>query len=118
MPEASTTIEALDRRLDDLVAVRRRARTDVDGLDLGAEFLAIRRDLLQRLGAARRQHNIAASAGKHLRRERAERSRSAGDDRGLAFDVEERERIFQEVFGHDISTCFQTCHAPRRRGTQ
>ena len=55
---------------------------------LAPRLLAIGRDLFQRLGAARRQHQIAAGAGKHLRRERAERSRSAGDDRGFAFDVE------------------------------
>ena len=80
--------EALHRGFDDLVAVRRRARPHVDGLDLGAELLAIGRDLFQRLGAARRQHDIAAGAGQHLRRERAERAGGAGDDRGLAFDVE------------------------------
>ena len=84
----STPPNAFHRRSHDLVAVRRRARAHVDGLDLGAEFLAFGRDLLQRLGAARGEHEIAAGAGKHLRRERAERPGRAGDDRGLAFDVE------------------------------
>ena len=35
---------------------------------------------------------------------RAEGARRAGDDGGLALDVEQRERVFQEGFGHFVSS--------------
>src|SRR5262249_41562020 len=45
---------------------------------------------------------------------------SAGDDCGLAADVEQRERIFQDVFGHDLLAMTDVPHRslPRTRGRE
>ena len=111
MPEAThqdiDAAEPLDRRLDDLVAVRLRARAHVDGFDLAAELLAFRRDLLQRLGAARREDDDCSRRRRALRGERAERAGRAGDDRGLAAHVEQGQRVFQEIFSDmGYALCF------------
>ena len=88
--------EFLDRRLDDRVAVRLGAGAHGDDLGLAAELLAFGGDLLQLGGIAGRKHDIGAGAGEHLRGQRAERAGRAGDDRGLAADIEQRERDFSE----------------------
>ncbi len=61
-------------------------------------------DRLERIGAAGGKHQVAAGAGEHLGGERTERAGGAGHDRGLAAHVEQGERIFQEIFGHDRLT--------------
>jgi hypothetical protein len=86
--------EALDRGLHHLAAIFSRAWPNVDGLDLGAELLAIGRDLLEGLQRTGRQHEIAAGARQHLGGQRPERARRAGHDGGLAANVEQGERIF------------------------
>ena len=50
-------------------------------------------DLVERLLAAGDQDDLGAGAGEHLGGERAERAGGADDDRHLAGDVEQRERI-------------------------
>src|SRR5262249_61684705 len=66
-----------------------------------SQLLAGGRGLFQCTGVVGAEPDVGAGAGEHLRRQRPERAGAAGDDRGLAADVEQRERIFQEVFGHD-----------------
>ena len=62
----------------------------------------MRRDFLQLGGIVGADHDIGPGTGEHLGSERPERAGSAGDDRRLAADVEQGERILQEVlFGHD-----------------
>src|SRR5262249_25875299 len=73
-----------------------------DRRDLAAKLLARGRDFLQFGGVAGAEHDVGAGAGEHLRRQRAERAGGAGDDRGFAADVEQRERILQKVLGHDL----------------
>ncbi len=105
--------ERLHRGIDDLVAIGFRARPHRHDLDLAAERVAFRRDLLQRLGAAGRDHDIGAGARQHLRRHRAERARRAGDDGGLALHAEQRQRVFQEIVGH-VLLCTYSVTSPLR----
>src|SRR5262249_27780667 len=58
-------------------------------------------DLFQFIGAARCQNDIGAGAGQRFRCKCAEGASRAGDQRRLALDIEQRQRILQEVFGHD-----------------
>ncbi len=83
---------------------------------LPPQRLAFGGDLLQFVGIAGRKHDIGAGAGQHLRGERAERARRAGDDRGLAADVEQRERVLQKVFGHGSTHLARCAPSPRLRG--
>ena len=92
--------EFVDCGLDQLVAIGFRIRPDRDALDLGAERFAFGRGLLQFVRLAGGNHEIGAGTGQHLRGKRAERPGRTGDDRGLALDVEQGERIFQKCFGH------------------
>ena len=92
--------ERLHRGIDDAVAIGFRRRPHRHGLDLAAELGAFLRDFIERIGAAGGDHDIGAGAGQHLRRHRAERTRRAGDDRGLALHAEQRQRVFQIFVGH------------------
>src|SRR5262249_13930323 len=58
------------------------------------------RHLLELGRVAGGEHHVGAGGGQHFRGERAERAGRAGDDRGLAADVEQRQGILQDVFGH------------------
>ena len=69
---------------------------------LAAERLAFGCDFFQFVLLARRQHHVGAGAGQGLGRQRAEGARRAGDNGGLALDVEQRERVFQKGFGHSV----------------
>jgi hypothetical protein len=95
--------ERLDRRLNDRVAIRFRTWPLGDDLGLPAELLAFGRDLLQFARVVGTQHHIGSGAGKDLRRHRTERTGGTGDDCGLAANVEERERVLQEIFRHYIA---------------
>src|SRR5262245_54584611 len=93
--------ECLDRRIDNRLAIRLRARPLGHRRGFAAELFAGGRDFLQFGGIVGAEHDVGAGAGEHLRRQRAERAGGTGGDRGLAADVEQGERIFQKVFGHD-----------------
>ena len=92
--------EALLRGGNDLVAMHGRTRTQIDALDFGAEFFAFPGNLRECIAATGRNDEITTGAGQHLCSQRSERTGRAGDDRGLAFDIEQRQRIFQKIFGH------------------
>ena len=95
--------EFFDRRPHDRIAIGRRARPLGDDLGLAAERLAFGGDLLQLARVVRTKHHVGAGTSEDLRRHGTERAGGAGDDRGLAADVEERERVLQEVFRHRIA---------------
>jgi len=64
--------------------------------DLGAQFL-------QAFGAARRQHHLGASLGKHLGEAGAESARCAGDHRDLAFEIKfDTHNFLLELFCLDV----------------
>src|SRR5262249_57178766 len=71
-----------------------------DGGDLGSELLALRRHFLQLRRIAGGEHHIGAGAGQHLRGERPEGPRRAGDDGGPPPDVEQGQRVLEEIGGH------------------
>jgi hypothetical protein len=57
-----------------------------DGQRLGAERAALRRDLLERVGASRGQHDRGAASGELQRRRAADAARGAGDDGDAAVE--------------------------------
>ncbi len=81
--------EALYRGGNDLVAMRRRARTQIDAFDLGAELFAFDRNFVQRIGPASRNDEITTGSRQHLRGKRAECAGRAGDNRGFAANLEQ-----------------------------
>jgi hypothetical protein len=86
-PKASTvraTMSFADR-------VGRRAFVDLD--HFGSEITAFLGDPGQRVCRPRRKHQFAARTGQHAGSDHAERARGAGDQRGLAGDLEHRERV-------------------------
>ena len=83
---------------------------------LRAELSRIRAATFFELGGlAGAEHHVGAGAGQHLGGERAERAGRAGDDRGLAADVEQRERVLQEIFGHGTTRNARLSRHPEAR---
>src|SRR5258708_5849836 len=91
MPAASTRISTPPKRLT-------AASTTLS--QLAAELSAMGCDLLGGSGPAGGRRRVAAGPRQHLGGQRPERTRCPGYDGGLAANVEQRERIFEEVFGH------------------
>jgi hypothetical protein len=58
------------------------------------------------------EQRVGAGAGQHLGGERPERAGRAGDDCDLAADVEQREGILEEIFGHGELPVPHLCHGP------
>ena len=86
-------------------------------MDLAAtERFAFGAEFFQAYGVVGADHDIGATAAENLGSKRAERAGRPGDDRGLAFDAEQGERILQEVFGHCLTTFWTVM--PAKAGIQ
>ena len=85
----------LDRSLNDRRAGSLGFAATVQRLDLGAELAASRSDLVEVRLVAAGEHDLRPSACEHLGGKRAEGPGRAGDDRHLAADIEQRQRILE-----------------------
>ena len=107
MPEASTTMSTPPKRFTAASTILSQFAAELGRLltvsTLAPSFSQSAATFFSASAPPAASTTLQPAPAQHLRRERAERAGRAGDDRGLAFDVEQRERVFQEVFGHDYS---------------
>ena len=89
--------ETAHRVGDDRIAIGLGRAAPVDRRDIGPELAAGRGDRVESLLVAAGDRDLGASAGEHFGGQGAERAGRADNQRALAANVEERERIAQEV---------------------